>query len=666
MLDPCALASPTVAEDRQACSKPEYGMKVTSTTLEFRLVTAFFLVFIFLQAVQQEGEVEVDSSIGRTLETTSSMASRNASTTALRSIHEVGRTAARANLPRTTRLQRRAYHQPRNSLNQHRPWAYPSAAVLAAAATVALIFTSNQKSVHAEAAKDDEKPELIMEKSKKKRGMSKEQNRDLISSQHLQVKRSWENPGVYAWGSNTGKVVAPQSNEAYIKTPRRISWFDDVLLRDIKLDRHFGAAILENGDLVQWGKGYSEESSEPEVTLKGKNLQQLSISKDRVIGLGKDGKVYSVPASKTEQENGVKPSESSWIPGLSSSASISYRLLKPSGLGSREKVTSISGGLEHVLLLTSAGRLYSAASGSEDFPQRGQLGIPGLSWATRPAGAYDQPHEITTLKGFDIGHIATGDYHSLALDKEGRVFSFGDNSSGQLGFEYSSEAPYVDTPSLLPISRLYAGTNQTPKVTSISAGGLNSFFTIDATRTLGPNEEPSEVRTLGRVTADTWSCGQGIKGVLGNGRWTHIQGQPTKVPSLSGLFEYDEKNSTTVPIRLASISVGSTHASAVMSNITFLDTNEKSSEDTTNWGADVVWWGGNEFYQLGTGKRNNMSTPVYIRPLDMAAEIEAGRKEEHRFHITPRHTVKIKDGRKVSMEQRIECGRNVTAVYSGI
>lgn len=538
--------------------------------------------------------------------------------------------------------------------------------MLAAAATVALIYTASNTNTHAETSKDDAAPVPIVEKTKKKKGLSKEQNRDLISSQHLQVKRSWENPGVYAWGSNTGKVAAPDSNEAYIKTPRRISWFDDVLLRDIKLDRQFGAAVLENGDLVQWGKGYSEETAEPTTTLRGKNLQQIAISRDRIIALSKNGTVYSVPASKAEQENGVKLSESSWLPGWSSTSDISYRILKPQGLSSKEKVSKLSGGLEHVLLLTNNGRLFSAASGSEDFPSRGQLGIPGLTWTTRPQGSFDQCHEISTLKGFEIEKIASGDHHSLALDKEGRVFSFGDNSSGQLGFEYSSEAPYVDMPSLLPISRMYQGTNQTPKVTSIAAGGLNSFFTVDATRVLGHNEDPSEVRTLGRITADTWSCGQGIKGALGNGRWTHIQGMPTRIPSLSGLFEYDEKSNSVVPIRLASISAGSTHASAVMSNITFLETSEKSSDDTTNWGADVVWWGGNEFFQLGTGKRNNVATPLYIRPLDTAAEVEAGRKDMHRFHVTPRHTVKVKGGRQVSMEQRIECGRNVTAVYSGV
>jgi alpha-tubulin suppressor-like RCC1 family protein len=519
------------------------------------------------------------------------------------------------------------------------------------------------REAHAEVAPPP--TEIIIEKTKKKKGASKEENRDLISSQHLQVKRSWENPGVYAWGSNTGKVAAPDSNEAFVKTPRRISYFDDVLLRDLKLDRNFGAAVKENGDLVQWGKGYSEEKVAPTITLRGKNLKSIAISRDRIIGLAKNGSVYSIPVSQMDQESGPKPSESSWIPFWNSSSNISYRRLKPEKLSSGERVAEISGGLEHVLLRTNKGRVFSAASGTEDFPSRGQLGVPGVTWLTRPEGPYDMCHQITTLNGFEIAKVAAGDHHSLALDKQGRVFSFGDNSCGQLGFEYSSEAPYIDSPSLLPIQKLYAGTNQTSKVTNISAGGVNSFFTIDATRIAGPGEDLAEARGLGRVTAETWSCGQGIKGALGNGKWTHIQGMPTKVQALSGLFEYDEKNNKVVPIRMAQISVGSSHASAVMNNITYLNASEKSSEHDTNWGADVLWWGGNEFYQLGTGKRNNVANPIYIKPLDMAAEFEAGRKEEHRFHITPRHKVKFQ-GRSVSMEQRIECGRNVTAVYSGV
>lgn len=185
----------------------------------------------------------------------------------------------------------------------------------------------------------------------------------------------------------------------------------------------------------------------------------------------------------------------------------------------------------------------------------------------------------------------------------------------------------------------------------MSAGGANSFFTIDATRVAQPGEGSNQRIGLGRITADTWACGQGILGTLGTGRWTHIQGTPVKLKALSGLFEWDETDNTVIPIRLKRFSVGSTHASATMDNVTHVRAGTSSSTDSrndTNWGADVVWWGGNEYYQLGTGKRNNVAVPGYIAPLDSVAEKErAKRKEEHRFQITPRHRVNIGGGMSV-------------------
>lgn len=511
--------------------------------------------------------------------------------------------------------------------------------------------------------------EITIEKSKKRKDLSKEENRDVISSQHLQVKKSWENPGVYAWGSNSGRVVAPDSDETLIKLPRRIPFFDGLLLRDVKLDRNFGAAITEKGDLLQWGIGYSKDSRAPTATLTGKGLTSLTISRDRIVALGSGGTVYSLPISQDDQIKGPKPTESSWVPLWSSQSQISYRIIHPKDLGWSEKVSSISAGLEHVLLLTNNGRLFSAAASSEEFPSRGEMGVPGLSWTTRPPGPYDQPHEITTLRGFEIADIAAGDFHSLALDKEGRAFAFGDNSSGQLGFEPSAESPYIDAPSLLPISRLYNGTNLSPRVTSVSAGGSNSFFTVDATRVAQPGEDAKQRVGLGRITADTWACGQGILGTLGNGRWTHNQGTPVKIKALSGLFEWDESKNIAIPIRLNRLSIGKTHASATMDNVTHVRAGQSSSTDSrndTNWGADVLWWGGNEYFQLGMGRRNNVAVPAYIAPLDSAAEKErAKRKEEHRFQITPPHKVDF-NGRQVSMEQRVECGRMTTAVYSGV
>ena len=520
--------------------------------------------------------------------------------------------------------------------------------------------------LHADAP--DSRADFTIEKPRKAKGLSKEENRDAISSQHTQVKKSWENPGVYAWGSNGGRVVAPDLDDALVKTPRRIRYFDGMILRDLKLDRTFGAAITEKGDLLQWGTGYSKDARSPVPTLVGKDLRSVTLSKDRILALSSNGTVYSLPVSAEDQAQGPKPAESSWIPLWPSQSRISYRTVRPKNMAWGEKVSSISSGLEHVLILTSAGRLFSAASSSEEFPSRGELGIPGLTWTARPEGPYDQTHEITTLKGFEITSIATGDYHSLALDREGRVFTFGDNTSGQLGFDPNTESPYIDAPSLLPISRLYSGTALSPRITSVSAGGTNSFFTVDATRVSQPGETQTPISGIGRIYADTWACGQGILGTLGTGRWTHVQGTPAKIKALSGLFEYDEERNTIIPIRLKQLAVGSSHASATMDNVTHVHAGTSSATDSrndTNWGADVVWWGGNEHYQLGMGKRNNVSVPGYIAPLDIVGERErVKRKEEHRFQITPRHKVNIA-GRQISMEQRVECGRMCSAVYSG-
>lgn len=499
---------------------------------------------------------------------------------------------------------------------------------------------------------------------------SKEGNRDLISSQHLQVKKSWENPGVYAWGSNSGRVAAPDSTDNVVKTPRRITYFDGQLLRDIKLDRDFGAAVMENGDLVQWGTAFSSANPMPAETLKGKDLVKIEISRDRIIALGKNGTVYSVPVAGSDQSAGEKKHQTSWLSFWSSPETVNYRQLKPNNLVWGESVVDIASGLEHALLLTSKGRVFAAASSTSDFPSKGQLGIPGLTWGTRPKGPYDEPHEIDSLKGFNITKVAAGDYHSLALDSNGRAFVFGDNTSGQLGFEVEPQFPFVDGPIPLPFNKIYSGSNLQPSVTSIAAGGANSFFTVDAKRIAGLKEETDSIRDLGRVTADTWACGSGIMGSLGTGKWTHISLGPTKIKSLSGLYEWDENTNSVIPIRLARLSAGSTHAAAVMDNVTSVDATDITSDNDTNWGADIVFWGGNEHYQLGTGKRNNIPLPTYISPLDGGeGDAEKGRQgEQHRFQITPRSTARLGpggSGRKVSVEQRVECGRFVTAVYSG-
>ncbi|KAF2663472.1 mitochondrial protein-like protein Fmp25 [Microthyrium microscopicum] len=545
------------------------------------------------------------------------------------------------------------------SSNYGNNWTYWGVAVVGGSAT----YLSTVSRLDADSGRADEVLAVLDRAALgKKQANVTEESRDLLNSPHLQVKRSWENPGVYAWGSNSGRVVAPDSEERFIKTPRRIAFFDGVLLRDIKLDKSFGAAINEQGDLLQWGTQFSPEVKSPEVTLKGKNLQSLAISDDRIIALSSNGSVYSIPVSRDEQLTDPRLKESSWL--WSNSTNIGCRSLTPNSLGMGEKVISIAGGLQHVLMLTSSGRLFSAASSTRDFPERGQMGIPGLSWYTRPAGPFDQPHAITTLKGHSIRAIAAGDTHSLALDSTGRLFAFGDNSHGQLGIELNTsglrlnqlniDAYTIDAPTAVPLISLYPQAHAIPKITHIAAGGQNSYIVADA---------PTSTKT-GQPTSDTWTCGRGIWGTLGNSKLTHVQWGFTRIPNLSALVEYNESTRQPSPIRVARISVGASHVAATMANITRVAAG-KGGETDTNWGADVYFWGNNEHFQLGTGKRNNVTSPTHIAPLGSGKVTKSSQDGMvmERFQLTPKKTITFA-GRSVAVEQRVECGRNVSAVYS--
>ncbi|KAH6982902.1 regulator of chromosome condensation 1/beta-lactamase-inhibitor protein II [Ilyonectria sp. MPI-CAGE-AT-0026] len=518
------------------------------------------------------------------------------------------------------------------------------------------------------------KAELQFEQPRK-HAESKEENRDLLSSQHLQVKNSWEHPGIYAWGSNVAKVIDPNSNEKYVKLPRRIAHFDGQVLRDLKLTQGFGVAVTEKGDLMQWGLGFSKDNPTPVPTLTGKDIIKIDVSLDRIIALSRKGNVYSIPSSRDDMEGGLKEEQpkSSWSiwGGSGAKERISFRNLTPSSLGRGETVTDISSGQEHCLMLTSKGRVFSAAASALEFPSKGQMGVPGLSWANRPKGPYDQPHEVITLRGFDIDQIATGDFHSVVLDKTGKIFTFGDNAFGQLGFDTEFGLHSTESPTMMATNKLYGSRGLVPTVTSIAAGGSNTFFTVDAKARVSHQEaeSPSPAKNLPKVTSDLWTLGQGVYGTLGTGRWSHVSPRPTKVKALSSLFEFNEKTNKMSAIKLKSLSVGATHCSAVMDNLTETSASGKGSENAINWGSDVMLWGGNEHYQLGTGKRTNMNTPTYIGALD--ADPNAVKDEQTGFHrlcVTPRTTIRLDGGkgRKVTVEQKMECGKYVTAVYSAV
>lgn len=99
------------------------------------------------------------------------------------------------------------------------------------------------------------------------------------------------------------------------------------------------------------------------------------------------------------------------------------------------------------MALNKEGKVY--AFGSNNF---GYLGFGDINKRNTPT-------LIPNL--YNIIQITTGYYHSLALDKEGKVYSFGLNNSGQLGLIESSFTPIM--------------IQHPKKIVSISAGARHSL-----------------------------------------------------------------------------------------------------------------------------------------------------------------------------------------------
>ncbi|KAK6363042.1 hypothetical protein TWF730_000489 [Orbilia blumenaviensis] len=465
--------------------------------------------------------------------------------------------------------------------------------------------------------------------------------------QNEPITRFWERPGVFLWGSNSGRVAAPDSDENFIKAPRRVPFFDGYVLRDLHISHDMGVAVLENGDLMQWGKGYAPDCRAPVVTFGGKDIIKAGLSEDRIVALSSSGKVYSIPFSKEEQELFAKPTETSGLPfwQSTSESKTSYRDLTPP----KEKVVDIAVGLEHTVMLTSRGKVFTAASASYSFPLRGQLGIAGMSWESKPK-PYDTPQEVDDLSQFKITQIAAGSYHSVAADKDGKIFVWGDNTKGQLGVEFTEDS--IPKPKLIPRRAFYKDEGVKPKLQQIFAGGYNTYFTME---TYTPDEDLKKPATR---TYDVFACGHGLHGSLGTGFYVHAQAAPQKIKSISGLTEYSEAKAGLVPIDTLYLTVGGSHTAVVMSN------QQNAGPGAIDFGNDILFFGGNEFYQLGNGKRTNQNVPAYISPIDAGS----GKKSEDRFQVVPGKKIKFLDQnskiRSVKIEQRVVAGRGLTGCYA--
>ncbi|SEU37220.1 Alpha-tubulin suppressor [Myxococcus fulvus] len=210
---------------------------------------------------------------------------------------------------------------------------------------------------------------------------------------------------------------------------------------------------------------------------------------------------------------------------------------------------AVAGGTYHSLFLQRNGEVYSWGQNLA-----GQLGTGSIN--NTPVASPTKPVGLPRIKA-----IAAGQTHSLALDMDGRVWAWGKNDFGQLGLGATGGLVTVPT--------------RVSGLSSIQAISANGNFSL----ALGQD---------GRV----WAWGQNASGQVGAGAVSTAESTPRQVNSLP---------------TIRAIAAGHNHALAL-------------DADGKVWG-----WGRNDFGQVGTGTAGGtVLTPSMMATLSGIKAIAAG------------------------------------------
>ncbi|MDR2638689.1 MAG: hypothetical protein LBC09_02495, partial [Helicobacteraceae bacterium] len=150
------------------------------------------------------------------------------------------------------------------------------------------------------------------------------------------------------------------------------------------------------------------------VSLNDKNITAVSTGREHSLALSKEGKVYAA-GNSANGELGFNDKNA--------------RDIFTEVVNLNDNIIAISAGEAYSLALSKEGKVYATGSNS-----RGQLGV-GNSGDEIKLRTFT---EISSLEGKYIIAISAGKAHSLALDKESKVYAAGSSKYGQLGLDDKS------------------------------------------------------------------------------------------------------------------------------------------------------------------------------------------------------------------------------------
>ncbi len=325
-------------------------------------------------------------------------------------------------------------------------------------------------------------------------------------------------------------------------------------ITQISLGGAHSSAITSEGRLFTWGKNDFGQLGDGTTTdryipaditswfnlVEGETITKITLRFWHSAALTSDGRIFTW-GSNSDGELGDGTTTDRYIP---------TEITSQFNLNEEETITEITLGGYHSSAITTEGRVFTWG-----WNRYGQLGDGTTTSRITPT-------EITSQFNLSVGEtitkIALGNYSSSAITTDGRVFTWGDNTEGQLG-DGTTTVRYIPTEIT---SQFNLSVGET--ITQIILGGFHS----------------SAITSEDRVF--TW--GRNNSGQLGDGTTTSRY-IPTEITSQFNLNEEEI---------IRTIYLNGSHSSAI------------TSEDR------VFMWGWNAYGQLGDGTMTNRYIPTEV------------------------------------------------------
>ena len=230
---------------------------------------------------------------------------------------------------------------------------------------------------------------------------------------------------LYGWGSNSFGQAVPDSSDSYIYTPTKV--LDNVM--SVSAGATHTVAITNDGKLYGWGSnaygelGFTKNSVKNGKTLISTGIVSAAAGDNFTVMVNNEGSLLSCGSNEYGQL------------GLNSAASLRAYVTTALVSGA----AAVAAGNQHMLVLKTDGTVWAAGRNN-----CGQLGNDSNNYS---ASLVD-----TGLN--NIKSVFAGGNSSGAINTSGRLYSWGENTSGQLhnGKNENQKTPSAVTTGVVSIA----------------------------------------------------------------------------------------------------------------------------------------------------------------------------------------------------------------------